>query len=168
MMCISNCRRAWWVIFVCVALAGCAPNPATTDAPQLSGDPLAIQNEGYICFREYDDALHVEGYFIPKGCFSSSCTRPIQQSVDIKVDTTRFTIRFNTLFVVIDPFAAQGLERGSYACTEDCAGAGIIKFVIGDVDRGTYAVWLGERNLGQISFPPDTITGRDICFGEQW
>jgi hypothetical protein len=174
LMRFSKCKLAWWAIFFFVALAGCAPSPDRTDATDatdaspLSGDPLYIQNEGYLCFSEYADALLARGYFIPKGCFSSSCTRPIQQSIDIKVDTASFAIRFNTLFVVIDPFAAQRLQRGSYACTEDCGGAGIIKFEIGDVERGNYTVWLGERNLGRISFPPETITGRDSCFGEQW
>ncbi len=167
-MCSSNLRRAWWAIFVCVALTGCVPSPNTTFVSPLPGDAIVIQNEGYICFHEFENSLEVRGYFNPKGCFSSSCTRPIQQTVDIKVDTTRFAIQFNTLFVLIDPYAVQGKPRGSYVCTEDCGGAGSVQFDIGDLERGTYSVWLGERNLGQISFPPDTITRRDICFGELW
>jgi hypothetical protein len=149
-------------------LAGCSTTSSTTFVSPLPNNVVIIQNEGYICFHEIENSLEARGYFIPKGCFSSSCTRPIRQTIDIMVDTAQFAIRFNTLFVLIDPYAAQGKPRGSYACTDDCGGAGSIQFDIGDLERGTYSVWLGERNLGQISFPPNIITGRDICFGKQW
>lgn len=164
----SNSGWILWIIFICAASTGCASTPNNTFVSPLPSNAIVIQNEGYICFREFENSLEVQGYFIPKGCFSSSCTRPIQQTVDIKIDTAQFALRFDTLFVLIDPYAAQGKPRGSYACTEDCGGAGSIQFEIGDLERGTYSVWLGERNLGQISFPPSTITGRDVCFGEQW
>ncbi|GEM_PF-1947480 len=167
-MCYSNPKRSLWLIFVLVALAGCGSTSTTTFVSPLPSDAIVVENEGRICFHEFENSLEVQGYFVPRGCFSSSCTRPIQQTVHIQVDTAQFALRFNTRFVLIDPYAAQGKTRGSYRCTEDCDGAGSIQFEIGDLERGTYSVWLGERNLGQISFPPDTITGRDICFGEQW
>ena len=154
---------------VLAVLGGCTKPPAGNKfvSPVPTG-AVVVQNEGYVCFDEFEDSLEVSGYFIPKGCFSSSCTRPVQQFVDIQVDTTQFVIRLSTRFVLVNPYAVQGMPRGSYGCTADCGGAGSIRFEIGDVERGIYSVWLGERNLGQISFPPVVITGQDRCFGDRW
>lgn len=130
--------------------------------------PIVVENQGQICFNESENSLEAWGVFKPKGCFSSGCTRPLQQKIDIRVDTTQFTIHFETRFTLIDPLAAKGFQKGSYECSADCGGAGEIHFDLGDVERGSYAIWLGSRKLGQISFPPEVITGQDICFGEQW
>jgi len=137
-----------WMSLVSIILVGCTQAPNGTFVSPVPSGAVVVQNEGYICFTEFDNSLEVRGYFTPRGCFSSSCRRPVQQTVDVQVDTTQFAIRFNTRFVVIDPYAAQGALRGSYVCTDDCGGAGDIQFNIGDVERGTYSVWLGERNLG--------------------
>ncbi len=140
--------------------------PAETDEPTVSykeGDPIVVENRGQICFEE-SDSVEVSGHFKPQGCFSSSCTQPIEQFVYVKLDNVQNVIQFETRFVLIDPLA----HIENHVCTEDCDGAGRIEFEIGAVDQGVYTIRLGENNLGEINFPPIKITGQDICFGEPW
>lgn len=140
------------MIQLAIILAGCS-QPAGSSIGSLQPDSaIILENEGYICFEEYENSLEVRGFFIPKGCFSSTCTRPIQQDIGIQVDTTNMQFRFDTRFVLIDPYAASGKPGGSYECSADCDGAGRIQFEIGDVDRGTYTIWLGERNWAKSVF----------------
>jgi hypothetical protein len=117
-----------------------------------------IDNQGQVCFKEIDNSTAVQGYFRPKGCFSSSCTRTLEQSLTTRVDPVRFRIELDARFVLV-PY-------GNGLCTHDCNGAGTVQFDIGDVDSGVYSIWLGSDSLGVINIPPKSITGQDLCLGE--
>lgn len=139
------------------------PNVAQLQPLSVPDEAVVVKNEGRVCFEEFDNSLELRGHFSPKGCFSSSCTRPIEQSFVVRVDTEQYTIRLYANFVLVDPYGSE-----PHRCTADCGGAGGIDFDIGDVERGTYSIWLGEMRLGELTVPPESLTGHDICFGEPW
>jgi hypothetical protein len=139
-------------------LCTCSPTApdSTDDFPE---DALIVQNEGQICFYEIANySNNIRGNFRPKGCFSSSCTRTLAQSIRIKVKAEEFRIEFSTMFVLAGP--AEPIS-----CTRDCNGARTINFDIADIDSGAYTVWLGDSTLGSLIVPPDSITGDTVCFG---
>jgi len=141
-----------------LSLCACSPTaPDSTD--DFPDDAVIVRNDGQICFDEMANSNVVRGAFRPKGCFSSSCTRTLAQSVRIRVKPEEFRIEFSTFFVLAGP-------AEPVACTRDCNGARTIQFDIADIDSGVYAIWLGDSNLGSLNVPPDSITSEAVCFGE--
>ncbi len=115
-----------------------------------------IENEGTIYFENLTSSIELIARAHPEGCFSSSCTRPLEQSGSVRIDTERFALHFETQFV---------LQRDiGGACTADCGGGGHIEFRIGDVERGVYTVWLGHKKLGQLEVPLRGSTQRYLEF----
>jgi hypothetical protein len=125
------------------------------------------ENEGQVCFEAFGDTNYLRGIFFPRGCWSSSCTQPIEQSVVVELDAEQFTIRFYSKFVLLLPNGGEPL-----ICTDDCEGAGTPEFDIGKVERGRYSIWLGDTKLGELSVPKDRSKWGDheklLCFGERW
>jgi hypothetical protein len=126
--------------------------------PSLPGGAIVVENSGQICFRPCDECRTLQATFRPAGCFSSSCTRDVQQFGDVRVDQESFKIQFRTRFVAIDP-----LGPGVHACTADCYKPST-EFWIGHVRVGTYSIWLGEKEVGELPVPPVSLTGKPICF----
>jgi hypothetical protein len=121
-----------------------------------------LENAGQICFREFDPSTHeLRGAFRPKGCFSSSCTLPLEQKAEVQLDDRQFAIRFTTRFVLKD----TAIRAPEAACTADCQGGGTANFKISSVKDGNYTIWLGDRKLGNLEVPPNL--SQDICFGEE-
>lgn len=154
-----RCRNGMTISFCLLSFAlmplFCSRVPNDQDYPP---DARVIDNQGQICFKEIDKSTVVQGYFRPKGCFSSSCTRTLEQSLTTRVDPARFRIEFDARFALA--------STGDELCTDDCGGAGTALFDIGDVDSGVYSVWLGSDSLGVLDIPPDSIAGQDFCLGE--
>jgi len=154
----SMLRRIWLSLCL-LLLVSCA-----TSSNGLSGrfsssvGEQVIEDEGIVCFRPFDNTVEVRGYYRPSGCFSSSCTRPIEESLTVRVDTDASRIQFDTCFVLAQPY-----DPVVHGCTQDCGGAGSIQFEIGDVEPGTYSVWIGREKLGEIDVPSRVPSGRDIC-----
>jgi hypothetical protein len=98
----------------------------------------------------------LQGHFQPKGCFSSSCTYAIEETLSVKLDNTRNRIRFRSRFVLIDRLPWD-------TCTADC-GAVDIGFDIRYADLGNYSVWIGEKRLGALRIPSKLSLDQRICF----
>lgn len=114
-------------------------------------------------FRDPDNLHRLQGRFRPKGCFSTSCTQFIEQSLDVELNAHQSAIRVNTNFVLADPNGPD-----PRLCTADCGGADYVYFSIEDAITGTYSVWLGETELGELDIPIDPLPDQEICFGELW
>lgn len=133
-------------------------SPINEEGNSLPKEAITVENAGQICLEMAH--LEVKGHFTPQGCFSSSCTQPLEQYIDVRVLLQEKKICFMTHFVLFDP---NGPEP--HLCTDDCNGAGSFYFDIGNVDSGTYSIWLGESNLGTVIIPFDSVQTQDTCFG---
>lgn len=154
-------------------LSACVAAPTVTAVPTAtissapaspSPTPIVIENEGEVCFHGYDAAASkLQGTFRPKGCFSSSCTRALEQTVDVTLDRSRSEIRFHTRFVLVDTTVRTPEAR---SCTADCMGGGQIPFEIGDVSGQRYAVLLGDHSIGELQVTTSLSMTNVTCFGE--
>ena len=158
-------RKTFFTMLVIILLAsGCAtptPSPALTLLPQKM---VPIENAGLVCFKEYDAITKkLSGTFRPKGCFSSSCTVPQEQEVDVQLDNSQGALKFVTRFILLDTTVRT---TGAPACTADCDGGGEVPFKFADVMSGTYTVILGDREMGSLGVPPTFTEAAGICFGE--
>jgi hypothetical protein len=151
--------RCTWLSLCLLLLVSCAaPSNGLFRRFSTSAGEQVIEDEGVVCFSPFDNTVEVRGYYAPSGCFSSSCTRPIEESLTVRVDTDASRIQFDTRFVLTQPY-----DPVVHGCTLDCDGAGSIQFEIGDIERGTYSVWIGREKLGEIDVPSRVPSGRDIC-----
>jgi hypothetical protein len=142
-------------------LAACSTVPTPSPSPQKA---VTIENAGLICFKEYDALTkQLAGTFRPKGCFSSSCTSPLEQTVKAELNKSRGAIILNSKFVLLDLTVRT---PGAPACTADCGGGGDIPFKFADVMTGTYTVILGDQEMGSMEVPPVFDKFEGICFGE--
>jgi hypothetical protein len=124
---------------------------------------LTIENAGKICFRDYNlSTRELGGTFRPKGCFSSSCTVPQAQQVDVQLDNSQGVLKFVTKFVLLD----TSVRTPPKVCTADCDGGGEVPFKFTDVMTGTYTVILGDQKMGNLEVPPIFKEDEGICFGE--
>jgi hypothetical protein len=178
---ISLSRPRSLLVLLLMVLAACTRVPDRTAISPFSPLPspimptkssdaqtevLIIENEGEVCFTGCPQCQELRAHFRPEGCFSSSCTRILEQFGEVTVDQSAFAIRFHTRFI---------LDRrlpGQFGCTGDCGGGRSVEFDLGFLERGRYSVWLGDSKVGDLNVPPDTPTNRDvagiraICFGE--
>lgn len=140
------------------------PPPRTGPTPFPLAIPkgaVVLENEGDLCFAIHNDSSDLEGSFQPAGCFSSNCTLPMSMSIQTQVDMDRFVLRFFTRFVLVNPHSN---DKQPYQCTADCGGGGSIHFYIGDVKPGTYAIWVGDKEIGQLSLPFQYYGPSPSCF----
>lgn len=136
--------------------------PTPTSPPPLQ-KVSTIENAGQICFRKYDISTHeLGGVFRPTGCFSSSCTIPQEQQVDVHLDSSQGVLKFATKFVLLD----TSVRTPAKVCTTDCDGGGELPFKFADVTTGTYTVILGDRTMGSLGVPLILKEDEGICFGE--
>lgn len=128
------------LLAVCATSSNGPPSQSIADTRVI-----LIENDGVVCFWELYNTLEVRGYFSPAGCYSSFGTSPLEQSLSVKLDPKQYRIEFDTRFVV--------LVNSARSWTGDCCGAGLVSFDLGNVPRGRYSVWLGERRLGSVQIP---------------
>jgi hypothetical protein len=134
----TACLLSKGAILLLVAFLSLACTP-------LSTRTVVVENRGTIYFDNLENSTTLRAHASPEGCFSSSCTLPLEQSGNVKIDPQSFTLHFETRFVL-----RQQL-RG--VCTADCGGGGSVAFEIGEVEPGVYTVWLGSKRLGQLQIP---------------
>lgn len=120
------------IVYLCLLLGflvSCAREFEVPDGEQAGfrsirlGPTVVIENEGLVCFR-YPRNLHrLQGRFHPKGCFSSSCTEVVEDTLHVELDADQFAIRLTTNFVLMDPHSTE-----PHLCTTDCGGADSVYF----------------------------------------
>ena len=105
----------------CIMFVSCV---AARSTPLFSGT-VTLRDKGRVCFQKSpQDSAIIKASVSGAGCFSSSCTEILERTGEIKIDTGKSVIQFNSRFVVRDISESVGL------CTLDCGGAGSIWFDI--------------------------------------
>ncbi len=122
-----------------------------------------IENDGMLCFyparsgNPPTNNLSVQVY--SSGCYSSSCSIVYERAGQIKIDQAAFAIHLSSRFAV-KPLGYQRFgTKWACGCTADCGGAGMLEYQTGNLQDGTYQVYLGETRLGSFSLP---LT-HDLC-----
>jgi hypothetical protein len=142
-------------ILILLVLSACSTAGLSPAATEPWGFPapdevLVEENEGAVCFTEVGEAI-IKGRIFPRGCYSGSCTRPASQNLVIVVDHELRKMDFEYAFVIEDYASHYG-----FMCTEDC-GSGLIWFEVEDLKVGTYAVWVGGDQIGEIQIPSESF-----------
>jgi len=114
-----------------------------------------IEDWEQICFWQEEDGLYAS--VSPKGCFSTSCTRPKLQVGTAIVDVQNYKIQLETQFVLV--------KTGCFPlpCTGNCAGGGTIQFKFDPLLPNEYEVWFGEESVGDLMVFSGRPTPRQ-CF----
>lgn len=139
-------------------------NTPPTPLPPPANTKL-IENEGILCFREYENSSIVEGYFRPRGCFSSSCWQLVEKSLTVQVVEEKDQLRFYTRVMLKDFSIINGKQ---VVCTADCSNVADINFNVSNVPRKKYSVWLGDLKIGEFSNATKTITQTTTCLGRAY
>ena len=95
--------------------------------------------------------------FQPSGCYSSSCTKVLTSSCDVKPDLNDFYVSASMcLTEVSDPNAA---------CTDDCAGGGSLACpTMQLLTEGTHTVhFVGDSSLDLTFKVPSLVNAEDLC-----
>jgi len=169
----SNMSSKKWVLsLLAVILLACTSQVQQTVPASLPSTPLptltnttTIENEGVVCFQEYENSSTVDGYFQPRGCFSSSCWQLIEKSVKVRVLEDENQLRFYTRVTLRDFSIINGEH---VECTADCSHVGDINFSLSNVPRKKYSVWLGEKQIGEFSNMQKAITQPTTCMGQEY
>jgi len=148
------------LMMVLATLPACAPFQGEfgTAIPSRKTKLTRLEDTGQVCFRGGLNSTAVLGSFLPAGCYSTSASRPLEQSLSVKLDPDRFRIEFHTSFLVETIL--------DVIHTMDCGGAGKMTFEIGDVEPGVYSIWIGSKRVGELTLPSTGGPG-DLCFGEE-
>lgn len=115
-----------------------------------------IENWGEICFW-YDDVGSIIAAVSPEGCYSTTCTLPIQQVGSAVVNEQNFTIHLETRFVL------KETSRFPLPCIENCEGGGTVSFVLGGLSVGDYEVRFRDEKVGELMIFSGRPTPRQ-CF----
>jgi hypothetical protein len=153
------CTRIALLMMVLAASPACAAlqGESGTPTPPLESKLVLVEDLGEVCFTTPPGYLNVTGRFRPRGCYSSSGSRPLEQTLSVKVDPDRFRIEFRTSFLIeITP---------ARSFTQDCEGGGMMSFEIGDVEQGVYSIWIGDKRVGKLAVPFAGATDQ-LCLGE--
>lgn len=121
--------------------------------PTMEG---VIENWGKICFW-YDDAGSITAAVSPEGCYSTTCTLPIQQVGSAIVNERDFTIALETRFVL------EETSRFPLPCIENCEGGGSVIFDLGGLAVGDYEVRFRDKKVGELLIFSGRPTPRQ-CF----
>jgi hypothetical protein len=119
---------------------------------------IVVENRGEMCFQ-IDDQGNMMASVKPEGCFSTTCTRPVQQVGKVMVDRRDFKIRFETRFVLAET------SRFPLPCIENCAGGGRLDFNLGVLEVGDHSLWHGGIGIGKLKVFSGLPTPRQ-CFPE--
>ena len=97
------------------------------ERPSLDG---IVEDWERICF--WPDVGGIYAAVSPKGCYSTTCTRPKLQAGTAVVDSRVNKISLETRFVL------EETSRFPLPCTENCAGGGTVQFNLGDLIPNKY------------------------------
>jgi hypothetical protein len=122
------------------------------ERPSMNG---IIEDWERICF--WPDVGGIYAAVSPKGCYSTTCTRPILQSGTAVVDTQEYKIQLETRFVLVET------SRFSLPCIDNCAGGGTVQFRLGDLIPNNYSVWFKGKKVGELMIFSGRPTPRQ-CF----
>lgn len=154
------------LMLLLVGCLGVGPNHEPTSAVAItvtSSQPLLIQDAGRICFYTYDAAIgKLEGKFQPRGCYSSSCTRILEQSMTTSVDEQTGALRLKSTFVLLNTRVISPEHR---ECTADCDGGGAAPVVFERLTGERYTVFLGTESLGEIALAEVNRANQPVCLG---
>jgi hypothetical protein len=123
------------------------------DRPEKSG---TIEDWEQICFRV--EKGNVYASVSPKGCYSTSCTRPRFQTGTAIVNQEE--IRLETTF------ALSKNSRFPLPCVDNCAGGGSVQFNLGSLTPNEYTVWFRNDEVGHLK----VFSGRSTpsqCFNNE-
>jgi hypothetical protein len=108
-----------------------------------------------ICF--WPDVDGITAAVSPKGCYSTTCTRPMYQAGTSIIDIQEYKIQLETRFVLVEA------SRFPLPCTENCAGGGTVQFNLGDLIPNKYEVWFRDEKVGDLDIFSGLPTPRQ-CF----
>lgn len=108
-----------------------------------------------ICFWQEEDGLYADVF--PKGCYSTSCTRPKLQVGTAIVDVQNYKIQIETRFVLVKT------GRFPIPCTKNCNGGGTIQFKFDPLLPNDYSVWFRDERVGDLMVFSGRPTPRQ-CF----
>ena len=114
-----------------------------------------IEDWERICF--WTEADDLNAVVSPKGCYSTSCTRPKLQVGTAIVDVQNNKIQLETRFVLVKT------SRFPLPCTDDCYGGGTVQFKLDPLIPNDYAVWFGDEMVGDLMIFSGRPTPRQ-CF----
>lgn len=114
-----------------------------------------IEDWEKICIWSDFDGLYVA--VSPKGCYSTSCTRPKLQTGTAVVDEQSRKIQIETRFVLVKA------SRFPLPCTNNCNGGGTVQFRLDPLIPNDYTVWFGEEKAGDLMIFSGRPTQRQ-CF----
>jgi hypothetical protein len=114
-----------------------------------------IEDWGRICF--WPDEGGIYAAVSPKGCYSTSCTRPTLQVGTAIVDRQDNIIQLETRFVLVET------SRFPLPCAENCAGGGTVQFNLGSLLPNAYEVWFRNEKVGELMVYSGRPTPRQ-CF----
>jgi hypothetical protein len=117
--------------------------------------PDVIYDFDRICFWPGVDGINVA--VSPKGCYSTTCTRPSLQAGSAIVDTQKYKIQLETQFLLVKT------SRFPLPCIENCAGGGTVQFHLGHLIPNRYEVWFRDEKVGDLDIYSGFPTPRQ-CF----
>jgi hypothetical protein len=117
-----------------------------------------IEDWGQICFWPDVDGLYVS--VSPKGCYSTSCTRPKLQTGTALVDVQNHKIQLESRFVLVQT------SRFPLPCIDNCLGGGNVQFKLDPLLPNDYEVWFGDLKVGEVNIFSGRTTPRQ-CFENQ-
>ena len=122
------------------------------ERPTMGG---IIEDWEKICFWPDESGIHVA--VSPKGCYSTTCTRPTLQAGTAIINLQEYDIRFESRFVIVET------SRFPLPCTENCAGGGTVQFNLGNLIPNNYDVRFRDDFVGELSIFSGIPTPRQ-CF----
>lgn len=123
------------------------------ERPTMEG---VVENWGKICFW-YDDMGSIQASVSPEGCYSTTCTLPVQQVGSAIVNEQDFKIDIETRFVL------KETSRFPLPCIENCEGGGTVRFDLGGLAVGDYEVRFRDEKIGDLMIFSGRPTPRQ-CF----
>lgn len=117
-----------------------------------------IEDWGQICFWPDVDGLYVS--VSPKGCYSTSCTRPKLQTGTAIVDVQSRRIQLEARSVLVET------SRFPLPCVDNCSGGGNVQFKLDPLIPNDYEVWFGDLKVGVVNIFSGRTTPRQ-CFENQ-
>lgn len=109
------------------------------ERPAMDG---IINDWEQICF--WPDANGINAAVSPKGCYSTSCTRPKLQAGTAIVDVQNNRIELETRFVLVET------SRFPLPCIDNCAGGGTVQFNLGRLIPNDYEIWFRDERVGKL------------------
>lgn len=106
---------------------------------------IVIEDDISLCLALSSDAA-VSATLQPADCYSYREVRPWQQLAVAVIDRRAGSIRFDSTFQ-LQP------TRSIFPRTPDCQGGGRLELKLGQLDAGSYQLFVGNTFVGQLAIP---------------